>query len=564
MVSSLWSWSKAKAKAKAKLKNKNHLMMLASEKSSMKTELPQKNVFKQKKLGGNNSSSINENNNNNNDNNNNNNGNNGNNDNDGDNEYVEMNYGINSGRAHYKKNDDAQYLRDLSLRLLFDIDNVENSMNGTSAIMHTTEYHKLPSLTSSNELDIRLYGLISLLLKNFVFGWYNDKLDLQARDEFTQELIYLIAHICRNLQERINVANDDFVKLLITDIPYLLLKHLQSLEDIKCLIIKNNDEDEDEDDISDEIIDKWISRYSDGLGDEVTNLAYRRLLIKTIVCLVLPHENVDSRISREFFISLIDDIVLRNILDSLCESFVIWDIIGKLCLGLSDSTESSTNNLKTEKENDSGTYLKIYKLLRLFIVDEKYDIKGKNRLEFKDFVPMLDLINYISLINLRFPILMTIATITLQLILQISIFSRFFNGFIKKLIFANALKCDNLVKSVDFLRHMMFPFDDEFSMKPRYVPQNDYELQEIHDINLKHLETFMMSDSKLAGFFLSKSDQKDTQLVEKKCRNILSLFRYKQINRIFLQRLLDVVLSFLFPELQVAGSQIIFDTYKVQ
>lgn len=79
----------------------------------------------------------------------------------------------------------------------------------------------LPPLTSSNEVDLQLYGIISVIIKDFVQTWYSK---ITPDQEFVNEVLQIIAHCTRGLEQRLRKI--DLEALLLDDIPELLEAHL--------------------------------------------------------------------------------------------------------------------------------------------------------------------------------------------------------------------------------------------------------------------------------------------------------------------------------------------------
>lgn len=79
----------------------------------------------------------------------------------------------------------------------------------------------LPPLTSSNEVDCQLYGIISVIIKEFVQTWYSK---LTPDHVFVNEVIQVIAHCTRALEQRLRKV--DLEALLLDEIPGLLEEHL--------------------------------------------------------------------------------------------------------------------------------------------------------------------------------------------------------------------------------------------------------------------------------------------------------------------------------------------------
>jgi hypothetical protein len=58
----------------------------------------------------------------------------------------------------------------------------------------------LPALTSSSNVDLELYALISLIFRDFVYKWYGQITNDVA---FVQEVVTVVAHVTRALEERL-------------------------------------------------------------------------------------------------------------------------------------------------------------------------------------------------------------------------------------------------------------------------------------------------------------------------------------------------------------------------
>lgn len=80
----------------------------------------------------------------------------------------------------------------------------------------------LPPLTSSNEVDIQLYGIIAVILSSFVQSWYNR---ITPDQDFVAEVVQIIAHCTRGLEQRLRLV--DFETLLLDELPALLISHIE-------------------------------------------------------------------------------------------------------------------------------------------------------------------------------------------------------------------------------------------------------------------------------------------------------------------------------------------------
>lgn len=89
----------------------------------------------------------------------------------------------------------------------------------------------LPPLTSSNDVDHQLYGLIAIIVKEFVYSWYSK---ITSDQIFVNELLQVIAHCTRALEQRLRQT--DVSQLVLDEIPALIEAHITCKDNINLLI----------------------------------------------------------------------------------------------------------------------------------------------------------------------------------------------------------------------------------------------------------------------------------------------------------------------------------------
>lgn len=82
----------------------------------------------------------------------------------------------------------------------------------------------LPPLTSRNDVDLQLYALIAIILREFVQNWYSK---ITTDEVFVAEIVQLIAHCTRALEQRLRKV--DLESLLFDEIPDLLERHIRGM-----------------------------------------------------------------------------------------------------------------------------------------------------------------------------------------------------------------------------------------------------------------------------------------------------------------------------------------------
>jgi len=81
----------------------------------------------------------------------------------------------------------------------------------------------LPPLTSNNEIDLQLYALIAILVKDCVYSWYSR---FSSDPDLVDDLLQVIAHCTRALEERLRHV--DLEQLLLDVIPAIIEAHIKS------------------------------------------------------------------------------------------------------------------------------------------------------------------------------------------------------------------------------------------------------------------------------------------------------------------------------------------------
>lgn len=79
----------------------------------------------------------------------------------------------------------------------------------------------LPPLTSRNDVDLQLYAIIAIVLRDFVQTWYNK---ITPDEAFVAEIVHIIAHCTRALEQRLRKV--DLESLLLDELPDLLDQHV--------------------------------------------------------------------------------------------------------------------------------------------------------------------------------------------------------------------------------------------------------------------------------------------------------------------------------------------------
>ena len=79
----------------------------------------------------------------------------------------------------------------------------------------------LPPLTSSNDVDLQLYAIIAIVVKDLVYSWYGK---ITPDQGFVEEVVRIVAHCTRALESRLRTV--DLESLILDEIPELVEGHI--------------------------------------------------------------------------------------------------------------------------------------------------------------------------------------------------------------------------------------------------------------------------------------------------------------------------------------------------
>ena len=82
----------------------------------------------------------------------------------------------------------------------------------------------LPPLSSSNEVDLQLYAIIAIIIKDLVYAWYSK---ITPDQVFVDEVVQIIAHCTRALEQRFRRI--DIQELVLDEIPAICKEHCQGV-----------------------------------------------------------------------------------------------------------------------------------------------------------------------------------------------------------------------------------------------------------------------------------------------------------------------------------------------
>ncbi|RLL96636.1 hypothetical protein CFD26_104560 [Aspergillus turcosus] len=205
----------------------------------------------------------------------------------------------------------------------------------------------LPPLTSSNEVDLQLYALIAIIMKEFVFSWYSK---ITSDQNLVKEVIQVIAHCTRALEQRLRET--DIAQLFLDEIPGLIEAHIISYRlarDESTLSGLSPSVRETYHALHPHPSLSPIPDPSDmqTIAKQRENEAiYRQLLVHGILAILLPTEDLENVPLRTIVGDILADLIVGNaVSEKMCQGWFLWETTTKLL---------STAERLDEREEDTA------------------------------------------------------------------------------------------------------------------------------------------------------------------------------------------------------------------
>ncbi|MCJ1401182.1 hypothetical protein MMC11_004394 [Xylographa trunciseda] len=208
----------------------------------------------------------------------------------------------------------------------------------------------LPPLTSRNDVDLQLYAIIAVVVKEFVYSWYGR---ITPDQSFVEEVVRIFAHCTRALEQRIRTI--DMERLVLDEIPQLVEGHIKAFRTSHKMLHPPS-----------MVVDLRViyhtlvphpafspapSVSASAPADEQSRNeeAYRQLLVQGALAVLLPTEDLGNACLRTLVADVIGEMILGNgIGGKACEGWVIWDGITKLVESVKARVERKTTGEEIE------------------------------------------------------------------------------------------------------------------------------------------------------------------------------------------------------------------------
>lgn len=205
----------------------------------------------------------------------------------------------------------------------------------------------LPPLTSSNDIDLQLYAIIAIVVKELIYSWYGK---ITPDQSFVEEVVRIVAHCTRALEGRLRTV--DLEALIFDEIPELIESHVLGqcipISTSKITILtetttayrishppKPSPLDTDPHVVYHNINPhpalSPIPKGSTIVDQSKDELAYRQLLVQGALAVLLPTEDLENVFLRTLVTDVIGETILGNTIGGKAsEGWFIWGSIVKI------------------------------------------------------------------------------------------------------------------------------------------------------------------------------------------------------------------------------------------
>ncbi|KAL2020248.1 hypothetical protein VTK56DRAFT_8572 [Thermocarpiscus australiensis] len=187
----------------------------------------------------------------------------------------------------------------------------------------------LPPLTSRNDVDLQLYALIAIILRECVQNWYNK---ITPDETFVAEIVQIIAHITRAIEQRLRKV--DLESFLFDELPELLDKHVtayRAAHDPTAQPPVRTDPREIYHSLCPLPALSPVPRPDEpeSIAAQAENEAvYRQLLVQAVLAILLPTEDLGNGPLTALVGQILSELIIGNaVANRLSEPWLIWELL---------------------------------------------------------------------------------------------------------------------------------------------------------------------------------------------------------------------------------------------
>ncbi|KAK4697594.1 hypothetical protein P7C71_g506, partial [Lecanoromycetidae sp. Uapishka_2] len=255
----------------------------------------------------------------------------------------------------------------------------------------------LPPLTSSNDVDLQLYAIIAVVVKDLVQSWYGK---ITPDQSFVEEVVRIVAHCTTQLESRLRTI--DLEVLVFDEIPALIEGHVNGQHghgshSTPCIVANVRASISSLSPVLDPAVSATVVEQQENETD------YRQLLVQGALAVLLPTEDLENACLRTLVADVIAETILGNSIGGkVCEGWFIWGSVSKLIEMVKARVEPQAKGEQIEV--DTRSRLEKFGLLADKSKD-KEPSKTPRRTTFSSVFWRVLQYGYLTFITIRFVIL---------------------------------------------------------------------------------------------------------------------------------------------------------------
>ncbi|KAI0603425.1 PXA domain-containing protein [Biscogniauxia sp. FL1348] len=215
----------------------------------------------------------------------------------------------------------------------------------------------LPPLTSRNDVDLELYALISIIIREFVQNWYAK---ITPDETFVAEIVQIIAHCTRALEQRLR--NVDLESLLFDELPELLDAHVRAYRASKSSVLRPPAKVD-----SRQIYHAMcplpalspVPNPDDPKSIRAqaqSESAYRQLLVQGVLAVLLPTEDLENDCLTSLVGQIFSELIIGNLVAvKVSEPWLIWEGLAMLARLIRRKSSPETSESDRADTTPQGT-----------------------------------------------------------------------------------------------------------------------------------------------------------------------------------------------------------------
>ncbi|KAI4177063.1 MAG: hypothetical protein LQ343_000544 [Gyalolechia ehrenbergii] len=213
----------------------------------------------------------------------------------------------------------------------------------------------LPPLTSSNDVDLQLYAIIAIVVKETIYSWYGK---ITSDQTFVEEVVRIIAHCTTGLEGRLRKV--DIESLTFDEIPELVENHISAYR------ISHDAARTPGIIVNPRAVYHALNPHpalspvpDPSFGTSATQQSrneadYRQLLVQGALAILLPTEDLENTCLRTLVADVIAETILgRSIGGRVCEGWFVWTRITKLVIAVQAQLNPRTTGEEIEVDTRS-------------------------------------------------------------------------------------------------------------------------------------------------------------------------------------------------------------------